>query len=908
MSLRFWAAAAAVYVLTTCLLSAQCPHRFADIFQSTGAESPQPGGGVALGKSVTSFVDAGKNTVFIGGRFTRMAGLEVNHIASWDGSRYGAAGLGPSAQVTAITKFDDGTGEALYAAFGGAFPIIPGLPGVYRRNGTTWTQLGTLMGFVQNLVVANDGSANALYAVGQPHSSMPTGVSKWTGSTWIPVGGPLPCSATTTNVVVTDLVRFDDGTGPTFWASTDCGASLVPMVMGTPPLLKLVGNTWVAANQGLIGQIRDLEVFDSGSGPELYIAGGFSSLLSSNCAKKVGTGWSPIGAISNATINRLTFFNDGQGTALYAGVNVTPGFLKLVGSTWVPVGGGVIGSVDDVKVGDDGRGPALFITGFFGESASGQLLNDVARWDGQTLTPLTGQGTDKAILALAECTVAGQKALYAGGIFGYVGANPADRIAKFDGSSWSTLGAGISGATPTSPAEVYAIAEFDDGMGPAVYAAGNFTTAGGVGVANIARWNGSSWAPLGSGINGPVFALAVYDSGQGPRLYAAGSFSMAGGVAASNIASWNGSTWSPLGMAPQMAGANGPIYALEVFAQKLVAGGSFTVAGNVAAPRVAFWNGTTWTNIGSGIPGGQTFALATISSGGATQLWAGGSFGVSAWNGSTWFGGASGPSGTVAALKAFDDGTGPTLIATGFFTTANSGGNYTGHVAQYRSSQWTIFGPGIPMSSNVSAGYALEVAEFGAASALYIGGDFRMFDTNGSSNIARWEMDPNSPLCAVLAEPTASGNFGAAIGGPYDVLTVNGATGQGRRVNIGVGQPFSISITQPFAAPSTAPFVLFGYLGIPTAADAVMLLPGLGAMSFTPCPLAPTNPQTFVVADGFGLPGCVGVVGATPAPWTFGLPFGLASPITATFQGIIADSSATYGVSITNAVAVIVGF
>ena len=45
-----------------------------------------------------------------------------------------------------------------------------------------------------------------------------------------------------------------------------------------------------------------------------------------------------------------------------------------------------------------------------------------------------------------------------------------------------------------------------------LYAAGYFTTAGGSAAYNIAKWDGSSWTALGSGMNSRVNALAVSGS------------------------------------------------------------------------------------------------------------------------------------------------------------------------------------------------------------------------------------------------------------------------------------------------------------------------------------------------------------------------------------------------------------
>jgi len=77
-----------------------------------------------------------------------------------------------------------------------------------------------------------------------------------------------------------------------------------------------------------------------------------------------------------------------------------------------------------------------------------------------------------------------------------------------------------------------------DGTGPAVYAGGQFSTAGGVAANSVAKWDGTQWAPLDTGTNGIVFALTVFDDGNGPALYVGGSFTRAGGQLASSIAAW----------------------------------------------------------------------------------------------------------------------------------------------------------------------------------------------------------------------------------------------------------------------------------------------------------------------------------------------------------------------------------
>ena len=78
---------------------------------------------------------------------------------------------------------------------------------------------------------------------------------------------------------------------------------------------------------------------------------------------------------------------------------------------------------------------------------------------------------------------------------------------------------GVSGA-------VDAFTVFDDGTGPALCAGGSFTTAGGVAANDVARWDGSAWSPLGSGVEDGVLALTAFDDGFGPALYAGGRITL----------------------------------------------------------------------------------------------------------------------------------------------------------------------------------------------------------------------------------------------------------------------------------------------------------------------------------------------------------------------------------------------
>ncbi|MCA9285921.1 MAG: hypothetical protein KDA22_11930 [Phycisphaerales bacterium] len=131
-------------------------------------------------------------------------------------------------------------------------------------------------------------------------------------------------------------------------------------------------------------------------------------------------------------------------------------------------------------------------------------------------------------------------ALYAGGTFTAAGGTAAHAVAKWDGSSWSPLGSGLSGSDFFLPA-VNALTTFDDGSGggPALCAGGEFTTAGGTAANSVAKWDGSSWSPLGSGMVDWIWALTTFDdgSGGGPALYAGGKFAASPAVD-SYLAKW----------------------------------------------------------------------------------------------------------------------------------------------------------------------------------------------------------------------------------------------------------------------------------------------------------------------------------------------------------------------------------
>jgi hypothetical protein len=243
------------------------------------------------------------------------------------------------------------------------------------------------------------------------------------------------------------------------------------------------------------------------------------------------------------------------------------------------------------------------------------------------------------VLALAAGT-AGQ--LYAGGDFNILDeAGYCDNIARWNGTNWFPMGSGLN-------ARVRALVVSTGGV---VYAAGDFSAAYGVGTVNrVARWNGTNWVAMGSGLNGIARALAFDASG---NLYVGGDFTTAGGNAAARVARWNGSAWSALG-----SGFGSNVHALAWHNGFLYAGGEFTNSGATTTKQVARYNGTNWVAVGSGLLG-PVYALCSYTKNGSGQfLCAGGDFDVGAqfnasvaeWDGAGWFAMGSGLDDEVRVL------------------------------------------------------------------------------------------------------------------------------------------------------------------------------------------------------------------------------------------------------------------
>ncbi|MCA8948713.1 MAG: hypothetical protein KDE27_04380 [Planctomycetes bacterium] len=116
----------------------------------------------------------------------------------------------------------------------------------------------------------------------------------------------------------------------------------------------------------------------------------------------------------------------------------------------------------------------------------------------------------------------------------------------------------------------------------AFLAGGNFVRYGSPSATarGLLLWDGTMWIASPGGTVGGVSCLGAMPNGD---VIAGGSFTQIAGVPATNVARWNGTTWLPVGIGPQaiyevVATDSGEIYAATFYG-------------------VYRWDGTTWTQI-----------------------------------------------------------------------------------------------------------------------------------------------------------------------------------------------------------------------------------------------------------------------------------------------------------------------
>jgi len=466
----------------------------------------------------------------------------------WDGSAPLEIGLvDQSTPPTAMLWFDDGTGERLHIF--GAFVEVSG--------------------------------AHIEYA------------AAWDGHAWSALAnGP--------HAVLARPVVYDDGSG----------AAIYGIPAHTDRLYRWDGDAWtVFASAGLPDSFELLGVADFGRGSELIARHLDWDAYRTTLWSWDGAEWRPLPHQIDGTVSQLVTMPSPSGALTYAAGSFVAfdgepasGIAVWDGASWrgldsAQTGKGVSGGRLVVSVGPEGGpdlGDKVYVAGrrYEGGMLQGhQRLGTVASWDGRSwrsLGPRIG-GEYGQLNTMVLADIGEGPRLLLGGQFSPEHAGFAS-VGQFDGNAWRSVG----------PAhdlwgEVRALAVFDAGRGPELYAAGEIWTES-EGKVNLARFDGARWRAVGAAFDGPCNALLVFDDGAGPALYAGGAFTRVGSRDIGGIARWDGVEWAQVGGG--LSSADGPpaladLIPLDMHGRRLlIARGVFDVDGSCSG--LGAWDGSGW--------------------------------------------------------------------------------------------------------------------------------------------------------------------------------------------------------------------------------------------------------------------------------------------------------------------------
>ncbi|MFN0133594.1 MAG: GC-type dockerin domain-anchored protein [Phycisphaerales bacterium] len=245
-----------------------------------------------------------------------------------------------------------------------------------------------------------------------------------------------------------------------------------------------------------------------------------------------GVSWSAVGGgFIGSSVESLVEFNSeliAGGSFYEAGGFAVEGLARFDGTAWRPFPDQRAGGAEDLIVhkGELYAGGSWYARGP-NDQKTNYAITGVLRWTGQQWVNVGVNFPSDTVFTLASY----QGRLYAGGFFR--GPNqPGDFIASYDGTSWQSVGGGMAGT-------VWAMRPFDpDGPGPMpqqLIVGGSFSMAGSVLANRIAAWNGSQWSAMGAGVGGTVRALTEWKG----RLVVAGQFFSAGGIDSPGLAFWS---------------------------------------------------------------------------------------------------------------------------------------------------------------------------------------------------------------------------------------------------------------------------------------------------------------------------------------------------------------------------------
>lgn len=255
----------------------------------------------------------------------------------------------------------------------------------------------------------------------------------------------------------------------------------------------------------------------------------------------------------------------------------------------------LVGDVEALTTWDpDGLGPLPQCLVAAGSAAvAGGASESVVLWNGSAWIT-----TNAPFERGFELTVWNGRLIAAGGWSG------PHEVWSFDGTTWSQLG-DVYDLAPGFAGTVRAMIAH----GGALVVAGSFTgielATGTVAANNVARWNGSTWSALGAGPSLPAgsYAADVYSATVfNDVLWVGLGYSDASSIYdAGGVQVWNGSAWVVVGAADRPVKTLAARIGTALTNSFVFAGGPFTTMNGVASAKVVRFTPTTnsWTAIGT---------------------------------------------------------------------------------------------------------------------------------------------------------------------------------------------------------------------------------------------------------------------------------------------------------------------
>jgi trimeric autotransporter adhesin len=271
--------------------------------------------------------------------------------------------------------------------------------------------------------------------------------------------------------------------------------------------------------------------------------------------------WTPLDTLPAHGTSLLRYGGDlflGASIAGVPGPEIA-GVLRWNGSAWESVGS-TSGADQFHGVDHLAEYHGLLIAGGSFIAIDDIAANGVAAWDGRKWRNLGGPGPAPAFYRpdVRGIAIYRDQLVIAGAFAGDSLATP---LMVWDGLGWRSI-PGIHGEA-SSLCVVHGT----------LFLGGRLTLTGGEPL-GVARWDGSSWQALGSGVNGWTLAFQDY----GGALWLGGDFSRAGVNSSFGIARWSGPMSSPPSSAVLSAGRPNPFRGATDFSYHLERAGPVRVS------------------------------------------------------------------------------------------------------------------------------------------------------------------------------------------------------------------------------------------------------------------------------------------------------------------------------------------